>query len=124
MGARVELPGLQISTVKFFRLLYDYDMRNRRQKSRAMIVPQTLPRSQYSWGSRQRDLIARGVFESRQILARKIMRYIRHSNKAAVLFRWVTKILPSEYDKVFTLIRYSALEEKYLTRGNPSPRTI
>ena len=36
----------------------------------------------------QRDIIARGVFESRADLARKIMRYIRHYNKAAVPFRW------------------------------------
>ena len=36
----------------------------------------------------ERDVIARGVFESRADLARKIMRYIRHYNKAALPFRW------------------------------------
>ena len=41
------------------------------------------------WFSKiQRDIIARGVFASRAHLARKIMRYIRHYNKAAVPFRW------------------------------------
>ena len=41
------------------------------------------------WFSKiQRDIIARGVFESKADLARKIMRYIRHYNKAAVPFRW------------------------------------
>jgi transposase len=41
------------------------------------------------WFSKiQRDIIARGVFASKADLARKIMRYIRHYNKAAVPFRW------------------------------------
>jgi transposase len=41
------------------------------------------------WFSKiQRDIITRGVFESKADLARKIMRYIRHYNKAAVPFRW------------------------------------
>ena len=35
-----------------------------------------------------RDISARGVFESKADLARKIMRYIRPYNKAAVPFRW------------------------------------
>ena len=41
------------------------------------------------WFSKiQRDIIARGVFKSKADLARRIMRYIRHSNKAALPFRW------------------------------------
>lgn len=41
------------------------------------------------WFSRiQRDLISRGVFASKADLRRKIMRYIRHYNKAAVPFQW------------------------------------
>jgi transposase len=41
------------------------------------------------WFSKiQRDIIARGVFAFKADLARKIMRYIRHYNKAAVPFRW------------------------------------
>ena len=44
------------------------------------------------WFSKiQRDLIARGIFESKADLARQIMRYIRHYNKAAVPFRWTYK---------------------------------
>ena len=41
------------------------------------------------WFSKiQRDLIARGIFTSKADLARKIMRYIRHYNKAALPFKW------------------------------------
>ena len=41
------------------------------------------------WFSKiQRDLIARGIFRSKADLARKIMRYIRHYNKAALPFKW------------------------------------
>lgn len=41
------------------------------------------------WFSKiQRDLIARGIFASKADLARKIMRYIRHYNKAALPFQW------------------------------------
>jgi len=41
------------------------------------------------WFSKiQRDLIARGIFSSKADLARKIMRYIRHYNKAALPFKW------------------------------------
>ena len=36
----------------------------------------------------EREVIARGVFTSVKDLARKLMRYIRHYNKAAVPFRW------------------------------------
>jgi transposase len=44
------------------------------------------------WFSKiQRDLIARGIFESKADLRRKIMRYIRHYNKAAVPFKWTYK---------------------------------
>ena len=44
------------------------------------------------WFSKiQRDLIARGIFESRTDLHRQIMRYIRHYNKAALPFRWTYK---------------------------------
>jgi transposase len=44
------------------------------------------------WFSKiQRDLIARGIFASTQDLHRKIMRYIRHYNKAAVPFHWTYK---------------------------------
>jgi transposase len=41
------------------------------------------------WFSKiQRDLIARGIFRSKADLARQIMRYIRHYNKAALPFQW------------------------------------
>lgn len=41
------------------------------------------------WFSKiQRDLIARGIFTSKANLARQIMRYIRHYNKAALPFKW------------------------------------
>lgn len=41
------------------------------------------------WFSKiQRDLIARGIFSSKQDLSRKIMRYIRHHNKNARPFKW------------------------------------
>lgn len=41
------------------------------------------------WFSKiQRDLIARGIFTSKTDLARKIMKYIRHYNKAARPFKW------------------------------------
>lgn len=41
------------------------------------------------WFSKiQRDMIARGIFTSTADLARKIMRYIRHYNKAALPFKW------------------------------------
>jgi transposase len=44
------------------------------------------------WFSKiQRDLIARGIFASTCDLHRKIMRYIRHYNKAAVPFNWTYK---------------------------------
>src|SRR6185436_6791662 len=44
------------------------------------------------WFSKiQRDLIARGIFESKADLRRQIMRYIRHYNKAAVPFKWTYK---------------------------------
>jgi len=44
------------------------------------------------WFSKiQRDLIARGIFKSKADLRRKIMRYIRHYNKAAVPFKWTYK---------------------------------
>jgi transposase len=44
------------------------------------------------WFSKiQRDLIARGIFQSKTDLRRKIMRYIRHYNKAAVPFKWTYK---------------------------------
>jgi len=35
-----------------------------------------------------RDLISRGIFSSKADLRRKIMRYIRHYNKAALPFQW------------------------------------
>ena len=41
------------------------------------------------WFSKiQRDLIARGIFNSKADLSRKLMRYIRHYNKAAKPFKW------------------------------------
>jgi len=41
------------------------------------------------WFSKiQRDLIARGIFTSKADLSRKIMKYIRHYNKAARPFKW------------------------------------
>jgi len=41
------------------------------------------------WFSKiQRDLIARGIFQSKADLSRKLMRYIRHYNKAALPFKW------------------------------------
>jgi transposase len=41
------------------------------------------------WFSKiQRDLITRGIFNSKADLRRKIMRYIRHYNKSAVPFQW------------------------------------
>lgn len=41
------------------------------------------------WFSKiQRDLITRGVFTSKSDLKRKIMKYIRHYNKAAIPFKW------------------------------------
>ena len=41
------------------------------------------------WFSKiQRDLISRGIFSSKADLRRKIMRYIRHYNKAALPFQW------------------------------------
>jgi hypothetical protein len=41
------------------------------------------------WFSKiQRDLIARGIFESKTDLHRQIMRYIRHYNKTALPFKW------------------------------------
>ena len=41
------------------------------------------------WFSKiQRDLIARGIFESRNDLKRKIMRYIRSHNANAKPFKW------------------------------------
>jgi transposase len=44
------------------------------------------------WFSKiQRDLIARGIFESKTDLHRQIMRYIRHYNKAALPFKWTYK---------------------------------
>jgi transposase len=44
------------------------------------------------WFSKiQRNLIARGIFESKTDLHRKIMRYIRHYNKAALPFKWTYK---------------------------------
>jgi transposase len=44
------------------------------------------------WFSKiQRDLIARGIFDSTSDLHRKIMRYIRHDNKAALPFKWTYK---------------------------------
>ena len=44
------------------------------------------------WFSKiQRDLITRGIFASTTDLHRKIMRYIRHYNKAAVPFAWTCK---------------------------------
>ena len=44
------------------------------------------------WFSKiQRDLIARGIFDSKSDLHRKIMRYIRHYNKAALPFKWTYK---------------------------------
>lgn len=44
------------------------------------------------WFSKiQRDLITRGIFQSKADLRRKIMRYIRHYNKAAVPFKWTYK---------------------------------
>jgi transposase len=44
------------------------------------------------WFSKiQRDLIARGIFDSTSDLHRKIMRYIRHYNKAALPFKWTYK---------------------------------
>jgi len=44
------------------------------------------------WFSKiQRDLITRGIFASTTDLHRKIMRYIRHYNKAAVPFAWTYK---------------------------------
>ena len=44
------------------------------------------------WFSKiQRDLIARGIFESKSDLHRKIMRYIRQYNKAALPFKWTYK---------------------------------
>lgn len=44
------------------------------------------------WFSKiQRHLIARGIFESKIDLHRKIMRYIRHYNKAALPFKWTYK---------------------------------
>jgi transposase len=46
------------------------------------------------WFSKiQRNLIARGIFTSKTDLARKIMRYIRHYNKAALPFRWTYRNL-------------------------------
>ncbi|HEY6102263.1 MAG TPA: transposase, partial [bacterium] len=42
------------------------------------------------WFSKmERDLIARGIFRSVRDLSRKIMRYIRHCNRAAHPFRWI-----------------------------------
>ena len=44
------------------------------------------------WFSKiQRDLISRGIFESKADLRQKIMRYIRHYNKSAVPFKWTYK---------------------------------
>ena len=44
------------------------------------------------WFSKiQRDLIARGIFESKTDLHRQIMGYIRHYNKAALPFKWTYK---------------------------------
>jgi transposase len=44
------------------------------------------------WFSKiKRDLLARGIFESTTDLHRKIMRYIRHYNKAALPFKWTYK---------------------------------
>ena len=44
------------------------------------------------WFSKiQRDLMARGIFESKTDLHRQIMRYIRHYNKAALPFKWTYK---------------------------------
>jgi transposase len=44
------------------------------------------------WFSKlQRELIARGIFQSKTDLHRKIMRYIRHYNKAALPFKWTYK---------------------------------
>ena len=41
------------------------------------------------WFSKiQRDLIARGIFSSKDDLRRKIMRYIRHYNRHATPFQW------------------------------------
>ena len=46
------------------------------------------------WFSKiQRDLIARGIFTSKGDLSRKIMRYIRHYNKAALPFKWTYRNL-------------------------------
>ena len=37
----------------------------------------------------ERDLIARGIFTSVRDLARKLMRYIRHYNKAPKRIKWM-----------------------------------
>jgi transposase len=42
------------------------------------------------WFSKlERDVIARGIFKSRLDLKRKIMRCLRHYNKAARPFKWI-----------------------------------
>jgi transposase len=42
-----------------------------------------------NWFARiERDVIARGVFTSVRDLARKLMRYIRHYNRAPKLIKW------------------------------------
>ena len=63
------------------------------------------------WFSKiQRDLIARGIFESRNDLKRKIMRYIRCHNANAKPFKWTYRnTAPSHHPLVFTFQKLTAL---------------
>jgi len=60
-----------------------------------------------NWFARiERDVIARGVFTSVRDLARKLMRYVRHHNRAAKPIKWAYRdpshrILPT-FDSVVT----------------------
>lgn len=57
------------------------------------------PRAMLSWlipveiwfSEIQRDLLDRGIFESKIDLPPKIVRYIRHYNKAALPLKWTDK---------------------------------
>jgi DDE superfamily endonuclease len=73
-----------------------------------------------NWFSKiQRDIIARGVFAFKADLARKIMRYIRHYNKAAVPFPVEQpKYRQANTNKPFTFICYTALVTHARDRGH------
>jgi hypothetical protein len=60
----------------------------------------------------ERDVIARGIFTSVKDLARKLMRYIRHYNRAPKPIKWTYRDPKYRISVKYHFIRYRPLAMK------------